>query len=994
MYFQKLTRENGLSHNKINCILQDQRGFIWIGTDDGLNRYDGSKFIIYRNKPSDSTSLSGNIVTDLLEDKQGVLWIATVDGGLSRYDYRLPPKQQFKQFRHSEVDSLSIPVNIVNKLLEDKHGYLWLATSGFGLLRFDKKRERFIHPVNDRTKTVLDLEMDSHGMLWAGRQGGGLIKVDPENFYAVRDERYDNVYTKLPHMTVTTLFKDSRNDIWLGSWDKVLYRYANGRGTTAEQIALPADDAQAFAEDTKKRIWIGGKYNGLYILDPTTKQFHHYNHDPAKEGTLADNQVNCIYIDRSGIIWVGTNRGISIHEPDQLQFSQIFLPSSGPTNKTLIYDFYCAQGGEIMVGTSDGIYIQKQDGTFSHLPLKYEGEPLAVTKFFKSSDGRLFLGTNLSLFVFDEKKHTISRLPKTHNDVVMNKIIESRVVSIEESTIHQHPVLLVSPYGHFFAYYDFADNKWISRQDSMVKPIEAFQVRDHLIRKFYRSKSGSIFIANTRMGLGEWKNDKPIVYYSNVPNKKGTITNNHVYDIREDAIGNLWVSTYGGGLHYFNTRTKQFEQIASSYNLAEGIQVDDKGNVWMIANGALHKYDGKTHSYSSFLLPDLEKTGGPTGYIFKDGSGRLYVAGLNYFIRFHPDSIRELSNQPHVYLTDFKIFNDSYSDRLSEKEIFLRYDKNYFSFEFAAPNFHAGHAVQYAYMLEGLDPGWKESGSQNVANYTNLNAGTYTFKVRATTKPGVWSNDVASIRIRILPPFWNTWWFYAIVAIGSTGAVYAMYRYRINELLKRQAIRDKIAQDIHDNVGSTLSSISVYSQVAKIQNSKGNTTALDDILVKIAAASSEMISDMNDIVWTINPRNDSMEKIIQRMESYAKPLLNAASIQFTLQYDPAVLNINLDMTSRKNLYLIFKEAVHNALKYAECKRTEVSIKKSNHHVELIVRDDGVGFNQAIVEAKAAQSLSGNGLRNLRIRTGEMKGECVIESAPGKGTMVYLKFPLP
>jgi len=230
--------------------------------------------------------------------------------------------------------------------------------------------------------------------------------------------------------------------------------------------------------------------------------------------------------------------------------------------------------------------------------------------------------------------------------------------------------------------------------------------------------------------------------------------------------------------------------------------------------------------------------------------------------------------------------------------------------------------------------------------------------------------------------------------MASTAAVYALYRYRITELLKRQAIRDKIAQDIHDNVGSTLSSISVYSQVAKIQNSRGNTSALDDILAKIAAASSEMISDMNDIVWSINPRNDNMEKIVQRMESYAKPLLNAASIQFKLELDPTILHMNLDMARRKNFYLIFKEAIHNGLKYAECKRIDVSIKKKSHQVELIVKDDGIGFNQAIVEAKAAQSLSGNGLRNLRIRTGEMKGECIIESAPGKGTTVSLRFPLP
>jgi ligand-binding sensor domain-containing protein/two-component sensor histidine kinase len=994
LYFQKLTTENGLSHNKINCILQDKRGFVWIGTDDGLNRYDGNKFIIFRNRPSDSSSLTGNIIADILEDHDGVLWIATLDGGLARYDYRLAPRLQFKQFRHSDIDSLSIPVNIINALLEDSRGHLWLASSGFGLLRFDKKRQRFDQLIKDRARTVLDLAMDSKGMIWAGRQGGGLLKVDPETLSAERDERYNDVYMKLPHMTVTSLFKDSRNDMWLGSWDKVVYRYENGSGAAIKKVLLELDDGQAFAEDSKNRIWIGGKFNGLYIFEPALQKYYHFNHDPSKEGTLADNQVNCIYIDRAGIVWVGTNRGISMHDPAQQQFSQSFLPNEDPKHKIVIYDFYRTAEGNLMIGTTDGIYLQKPDGSFSHLPLKFGETPLAVTRFYKANSGQLYLGTNLSLFRFDEKNHSLSRLPNTDKDVVMNRIIESRVVSIEESKVGEHPVLLVSPYGHFFTYYDFVLNKWISRQDSVVKPIQTFQIKDHLIRKFYRSKSGCIWIANTRMGLGQWENGAPIRYYSNMPNKKGTITNNHVYDIREDGLGNLWISTYGGGLHHFNPRSKQFEQITASYNLTEGIQVDRKGIVWMIANGALHKYDWRTQSFSSFLLPDLEKTGGPSGYIFKDESGVLYLAGLNYFIRFNPDSIRELSHQPKVYLTDFKIFNDSYSDRLSEKEILLRYDKNYFSFEFAAPNFHAGHPVQYAYMLEGVDPAWMESGLQNIANYTNLSGGKYVFKVRATTKPGVWSNEIASIQIRILPPFWNTWWFYAIVALVSTGAIYAMYRYRINELLKRQAIRDKIAQDIHDNVGSTLSSISVYSQVAKIQSSKGNSNALEDILAKIAAASSEMISDMNDIVWTINPRNDSMEKIIQRMESYAKPLLNAANIQFTLEYDPSVLHINLDMTSRKNFYLIFKEAIHNGLKYAECKKIDVSIRRTNHHVELMVRDDGIGFNQAIVEAKAAQSLSGNGLRNLRIRTGEMKGECIIESSPGNGTKVYLKFPLP
>ncbi len=998
MFFQKLTTENGISHNKINRILQDKRGFIWIGTDDGLNRYDGNKFLVFRNNPSDSTSLTGNIITDILEDKQGVLWIATADGGLASYDYRLPPREQFHQYRHSDEDSFSIPVNIINGLLEDEKGYLWLATSGFGLLRFDKQNRKFQQPFKDRARTVLDLALDKDGVIWAGRQGGGLLRIQAESLRAEVDDRYDDVYTKLPHMVVTSVFRDSKNNMWLGSWDKLVYKYAGNEKNVSnlqpDKLQIDSDDALSFAEDASHRIWIGGRTGGVYIFDPASKQYFHYNHDPARDGTLADNQVNCVYIDRSGVAWLGTNRGVSVYDPDQQQFVQTFLPDQDRKHKIIIYDFYRKPNGELMIGTSDGLFIQQLNGSMKHLPLTFGGSQLSITRFYKSSSGQLYLGTDVSLFLFDEKNGKLNRLPNTENDVVMNRIIESRVVSVQESKIGNHAVLLVAPYGHFFTYYDFVTKKWVNRQDSVIKPIETFNLKDHLIRKFYQSRKGTIWIATSRFGLGEWHNGMPIAYYSNRPNKAGTLTNNNVFDICEDVNGNLWVSTYGGGLHYFNTSTKEFQQVPSSYNLAEGIQLDSKQNLWMIANGALHKFDIHSRSFTSYQLPDLEKTGGPSGYIYKDELGKFYVAGLNYFIRFHPDSIREIAHEPRVYLTDFKIFNESYSHLLSEKEIRLKYNKNYLSFEFSAPTFSSGHPVQYAYLLQGVDPTWKESGSQNVANYTNLGGGDYVFKVRATTKPGVWSNEITSIHIKILPPFWNTLWFYAIVVLISTGAVFAMYRYRINELLKRQAIRDKIAQDIHDNVGSTLSSISVYSQVAKIQNSKGNTKALDDILVKIAAASSEMISDMNDIVWTINPRNDSMEKIVQRMESYARPLLNAAEIHFMLHCDPTVLPINLDMASRKNFYLIFKEAIHNGLKYAQCKKMEVTIKRKNHRVELIVKDDGIGFNQSTIEAKAAQSLSGNGLRNLRMRTGEMKGECTIESAPGKGTMVSLRFPYP
>jgi len=938
------------------------------------------------------------MITDLLEDKNEILWIATADGGLSRYDYRLPPDKQFQQFKHSPSDSTSIPVNIINALLEDASGDLWLATSGNGVLRFNKEKKTFSEPIRRKSRTCLDLAIDHKGIIWAGKQGGGLTKIDPATMKYEEDERYFDVYAKLPHMTVSSLFRDSKNNMWMGSWDKVVYRVdpATQREDvfrkTEDPFSFPEDDPLSFAEDKNEHIWIGGKYNGLYFYHPATGKFFNYRHDPSKEGSLAGNQVNCIFIDGSGIVWLGTNGGISIYDPVQQKFAQTFLPIID-NNRQTIYDFHTDENNNVLIGTSEGLYVRNAtDRSLRHFPLTYKNEKLAVTKFFRNRDGVLYIGTQVSVFRLN-KDFSVAPLPNTDKDVVMNHIIESRVVSMTADTIDGHPVLLVSPYGHYLAYYDFVLQQWVSRQDSIRQIIKKFNIRDNLIREFFKTSNGNIWMATTKSGLGEWaRHSSPVVrYYNNIPGNDSSISNNHIFDIREDKKGNLWVSTYGGGLHYFNVDTKQFQHITASHNLAEGMQVDDSGNVWMIANGNLDRYDPYHKSYSTFELPDLEKSGGVRGYICRDANGKMYIAGSGYFIVFDPTQVRDLRTTPPVHFTDFKIFNDSYSHLLFEKEINLKYNENFFTVEYAAPGYHAGYPVQYSHQLVGVDHNWVDDGSKSAVNYTNLDAGEYMFKIRATIKPGVWENEISSVLIRIKPPWWRTWWFFSMAAVFIALVIYFMYRYRINELLKRQAIRNKIAQDLHDNVGSTLSSISVYSQVAKIYQQQQKLEPLQDTLEKISATSSEMISEMNDIVWAINPRNDNMETILQRMESFARPLLASQEVKFHFSYVPGIQHQHLEMAKRKNFYLIFKEAINNALKYSGCKNLWVDISLHHHQLELLVKDDGKGFD--VKKIRSMNTLSGNGVRNMEMRAKEMKGNWSIVSSDS-GTIVKLAFPIP
>lgn len=996
LFFRNIDRSTGLSHDKVNCIIQDKRGFLWIGTEDGLNRYDGRRFQVYRRNPLDSSSLSGNIISDIHEDVDGVLWIATADGGLCRFDYRLPNEEQFRQFRFVRRNGFLQPVNIVNDILEDDFGFLWLATSGNGVLRFNKKTGEMEEPEETSPRTSLRLAKDRDGIIWVGRQGGGLMKIDPAKLQYQEDIRYRDVYAKLPHMTIASLFLDSDDYMWMGSWDKVVYRQKLPSGM--EEIFgggvgphyFSDDDPLAFAEDSSRRMWIGGKYGGLYLFDRQSGRLTNYRHDASKEGSLANNQVNCIYIDRSGMVWIGTNRGISYHDLSQQQFAQDFLPFLSDNEQ--VYDIVEVPHA-LLVGTSRGLYSQtKRDRQFRHIELRGAGEDLVVSKIVRTNDGSLYLGTNVSVYKYDQQENRVGQLKNTDRDIVMSRLIESRVVSIVEDTIDDHPVLLAVPYGHFIAYYDFIEKRWVSRQDTARQILRRFNIRDNLIRKIFKHSDGTLWIANAKMGLAEWKLPGKMYYHMHDPALPESISSNNVSDMAEDSNGNLWVSTYGGGLNYFDVGTRKFTHITSSHNLGEGLAIDRRGNVWMVANGNIHKYDPITRVYTPFQLPDIERTGGVRGSIFQCSRGKLYINGNNYLISFHPDSVTQQTPRTRVHFTDFKVFNRSYNQLLFQDQIQLQHNQNFFSVEFSAPVFQPGVPVYYSHQLEGVDEDWVDDGLMNTVNYTNLDGGTYRLKVRSANQPGNWSDDVTILLISIKPPFWKAWWFYLGVFVFAGAIIYSVYRYRINELVKRQDIRNKIAQDLHDSMGSTLSSISVYGQVAKIYQQQNREEALHDTLEKISLTSGEMISEMSDIVWAINPRQDNFQLIIQRMESYARPLLAAREINLYFTYEPDILFTNLEMSKRKNFYLIFKEAINNAVKYAECRNIWVVMTREVSKFRLVVQDDGKGFKPDFV--RSSNSLAGNGLVNMKLRAKEMKGVLQIDSTPGSGTRIDIVFPIP
>jgi ligand-binding sensor domain-containing protein/two-component sensor histidine kinase len=990
-YFNQTNTGNGLSNNKVNCFLQDQRGFVWIGTDDGLNRYDGLHFTIFRNKPSDTSSLSGNIITDLVEDKQGIIWIATADGGITRYNYQLPVNLQFKQYKHHPENKKSIPVNMVNCLLTNSKGKLWVGTSGAGVLLFNTITQQFELPKLATTSTCTDLCFDEKGRIWAGRQGGGYCFIDSASNNYTIDEQYNNLYAKLPYMAINALLPDE-NKVWIGSWDKAVYTVGNAKKTikySADGVEhFMEDEINCFAKDENDHIYLGGKSKGLQLYNKKENRFYAYQFDASKAGSIASNTIYCIMVDRSGILWVGTDKGISKSNPLENQFVQTFFPTPVPNAVQRIYHCFRYSPNELWIGTNNGIYIEKPDGSIIHKPIKYNNSFLAVTRFFKDEhSGIYYIGTDYTLFILNPINFSVQVLLNTDKDIVMKKLIQSRIVSIIKDTIKNHPVLIVLPYGHFMAIYDFTTKKWISRTDTIAKMVSKYGIKDHLIRKISKEKNGEWLLATAKEGLGIW--EKPlsskIKYAKNTPGNISTISNNHVYDFITSKRNNLWVSTFGGGLHYYNATSNKFFHIPNSANLSEGIETDNEENVWGISNGNIYRYNPIDKKVQFYTLPDINKSGGVKGLIYKDESGEMLVGGIGYFIRFNPLVLKAPHSSNQLYFTDFKIFNTSYANLLVNPTIQLSHQQTYFSFEFSVPEFSSTQPVEYYCMMEGEDKNWVSLGSRNYVEYSNLAGGNYNFKVKAILQ-GSGRQLETSIQINIIPPFWKRWWFFVMSLFVIGMCIFFIYRYRINELMKRHSIRNKIAQDLHDNMGSTLSSISVYSQVAKIYQEQTRPKELSDVLEKISETSTGMISDMNDIVWSLQPANDNIEKIINRMESFAKPLCVASNIKFDLQFPSSITGLNLPMEIRKNFYLIFKEAINNAVKYSRANVIQVIIEIKNNHICMIIKDNGVGFNQF------TNTSGGNGLKNMQRRTEEMQGVWKLNSLPGIEICITIPIP--
>lgn len=795
--FKRIGTKDGLSQNIVQCIVKDHKGFMWFGTRDGLNRYDGYKIVVYKNVPSDETTISDNMIYDVLEDKKGNLWVAT-GKGLDRYDHVNGTFIHYEKFGRSVT---------IHDLFEDSKEQLWIATNEGLFLYSEEKTFRNFTPAPEKKLEGWDdvnkVIEDKEGNLWLAKGAGGLDHYNTKTGKVTHYENEKNNPTSLAANFLRTVFEDSQGNIWtvpreegLSVFDIKTRTFTNYRHMPGQPGSLQHNDVISLNEIDGK-IWVGTDGKGLSAFDPETKLFSAFrSHDK-------DKTIRCIYKDDKGDIWMGTHTGGVLFIPKFAKKFTVYQKDPFALNASLSTSVIrCVledTDGDVWVGTegeelnlfnrytgkfslikseennrnspaSSKIYAiaqldkdiivfgyyrggldfyNKRTKTFTHYPF-YELEPgkkypVTVNTIFKDTHGDLWIGTTRGLLHYNKTAKTFTHRPG------QSKRLEK-----------------------IFAYRtDSKGNTWIGAEKGLV--------------------------------LVDGKTKKNSVFINNKKDPK-SISDELIHCIHEDSKGNIWIATGGGGLNLFNPADNSFinyrEKDGLPSDVLFGILEDDKGNLWISTSKGIGKFNTATKKCVVYQTGrEDEENEFRRGAFFKNSKGEMFFGGIEGLVVFHPGKIEHNPYAPPVYITGLQVFNipvahnkngSPLSCEVTEaKEITLTHKQSVFTFEFAALGFTSPEKNQYAYKMEGFDKDWQYVGNDRTATYTNLDPGTYTFLVKASNNDGIWNEQGNSIRVIIAPPFWKTWWFRSAAVLVLAGAITFFIRMRIHSIKKQKRLLEQ-----------------------------------------------------------------------------------------------------------------------------------------------------------------------------------------------------------
>ncbi len=1003
--FEHISIEQGLSQSSVFSILQDSRGFLWFGTLDGLNRYDGYTFTVFKSDPRNQNTLSNNTIVRIFEDQDSILWIGTLGGGLNRFD---PSTEQFTRYRHSPTDSTSLSNDNVRSIYQDMNGTMWIGTND-GLNRFDPAGRTFFryssipgnkNSISNNVIWSIHESPSEPGILWIGTYDGlNRLTVSTGEFSVFKHSPADAA--SLSNNYIWSVIDHDAEHLWVGTnnglnlFSKKDHRSVRFHNDPRNKNSISGNNVWSLWKDRRGTVYAGTLDGGLNKIVPPVNgknfTFVNYSHDPADPNSISHNFIWSIFEDRTGIIWLGTDVGVNKLDPNAAKFlhykSDPFNPHSLTNNE--VTALFRDRTGTLWVGTRNGLnrYDDTQ-GRFIHY--RYDPKDVSsisnnyIRSISEDRNGTLWIGTNgggLNSFV--RSTNSFRNMRSGH---IPSSISSNDIIRIYEDSSGILWLATLAGLNRF----DPATNKvkFYAKEQNDPKSLS----HDY-VYTITETADGTMWIGTLGGGLNRFdRKSETFTSFQEDPADSSSLSNNNVWCIHEDASGDLWIGT-NNGLNKFNRTNNTFthfeEKNGLVNNVIYGILEDSKGFLWLSSNKGLSRFDPKNGTVRNYSANDgLQSNQFGGNDHFKDSRGYMYFGGINGFNIFYPDSIRDNPYIPPIVITDFQIFNRSVGvggdspirrSISSTRSITLAHDQNVFSFEFAALHFSSPQSNTYAYKMEGFDKEWIRSGTRRYVTYTNLDPGKYLFMVMGSNNDGVWNTQGTSIEIIIAPPFWKTWWFITVLVIAGLGFAAFIIYFRIRHLLTIERLRLKIASDLHDDIGTRLTEISMLSDIVYHDGSSDQTVFKDSVR-NIGGIARELIENMSDIVWLINPKRDSLYELFLKLKDGYEEILSHRQILLHINNLNSMETISLPMEHRKNIYLIFKEAINNSLKHSACTEISINTEVNGRILVITMYDNGRGFD-------ANKRSLGNGLENMQLRAEAIGGSLRIHSDPESGSMI-------
>jgi signal transduction histidine kinase/ligand-binding sensor domain-containing protein len=1017
--FERLSIEQGLSQSSVFSITQDQKGFLWFATQDGLNKYDGYSFTHYEHEDDDSASLSDNYVTVLLDDHTGTLWAGTRGGGLDRF---LTRPGRFARYRFEPANVHSLSNDEVRCLYEDRSGNLWIGTTN-GLNRYDRRSDSFVQYVHNPSDPrsipaglVQSLFEDRDGNFWVGMLGA-LARMDRGNG--------DFVTVKLPTPGIlcVALEQDNNGDLWV-AMQNGLYLYRKGLWIPAsKELRVPSTLlARVLLKDRNGSVWFG-EDSGLDLYDDRTGTVSSYHNDPANPRSLSGNSILSLFEDREGIVWIGTYDGINKYAPAQFKFRNV----------------------KWGLGQAPGIGWNK------------------IRSFCEDASGKIWVATQGGLMTYDRRTNTLSRVPNdswytpSNNLRLLWSLLEDHFggrPTIWVGTNGQGLIRLVPNSSGAYTYTKYLPRGGDPHSLSGPSPVALYETRDGTVwvgalweglNRFNRKtgtftrfvhdpadshsisgneiwtmcqdRSGFLWVGTGGEGLNRLDVAKgTFTRYRHDPKDAGSLSDDKVTAIVEDRAGILWVGTYAG-LNRLDPSTGVFRHFSTHDGLPDNVIysiIDDRaGNLWLSTNNGLSRFTIRTGMFRNYDAGDgLQSNEFNHGAAFRCRDGEILFGGVNGFNVFSPENLAEDTNIPAVVLTDFKVFNKSVLPSPQEQRLttdisdaeFLRlsYKDAVLTFNFAALEFTNPTKNRYAYTMEGFDKDWVAAGSKREATYTNLDPGSYVFRVKAANSDGIWNEKGTSIQIVIAPPYWETWWFRLAILLAFLSFGPIVYIRRVNALKRTQTVqqefsrrliesqeaeRKRVAAELHDSIGQDLLVIK-NKLLLGLDSRKDDPTETTDFRDAIDYVSNSL-KHVREISRNLRPVQLDQIGLTAALES----LIEAVAESSQLRSSASIDNVDnlLSKDGEINLFRIVQESLNNILKHSGAFAIRIELKKTDNVLQLLVEDNGRGMQS---DESHQGSQQGLGLSSMQERARILGGQLHIESGPGKGTQVLLKIPIP